>query len=454
MKQLYTRLVNLGIQEGMDPAERRAIGLINRISLMGICIFLSLSIIPYFFNYDLVSLFTGTINIASFSFCIWLNHKRYYLAAKHFLMVFGIGIVSYVNLLMPPSSYGPMNYIPIVLIPSMIFKDKKWVFIYPAITLICFLATWYAINEVIQFSEIPESIILFSSTTNIIVNMFVVGFLLQLFYRGLQEEYEAVLIQKNELLEEQNLQIKQAQTQLVQSEKMASLGQLTAGIAHEINNPINFVSGNVSPMKRDIKEIDQWIAKSLEGKRPEEIQEIFEEIYELIGGIEEGAVRTKEIVQGLRNFSRLDEDDKKIANVHEGIDSTLTLLTHKTPSNTRIHKSYGEIPPISCYPGKLNQVFMNILSNALDATEEKGDIFIQTGWKDEGNQLIQITFQDTGCGMSPKAQTQVFEPFFTTKDVGKGTGLGMSIAYGIIQQHGGTIEVSSKEGEGSEFRVC
>ncbi|MEM8901848.1 MAG: ATP-binding protein, partial [Bacteroidota bacterium] len=453
MKQLYTRLVNLGIQEGMDPAERRAIGLINRISLMGICIFLSLSIIPYFFNYDLVSLFTGTINIASFSFCIWLNHKRNYLAAKHFLMIFGIGIVSYVNLLMPPESYGPMNFIPIVLIPSMIFKEKKWVFVYPAITLICFLATWYAINEVLQFGEIPESIILFSSSTNIIVNMFVVGFLLVIFYRGLQEEYEMAILHKNQLLEEQNRQIKQAQTQLVQSEKMASLGQLTAGIAHEINNPINFVSGNVSPMKRDIREIDQWIMKTVKGERPEGIQEIFEEIYELIGGIEEGAIRTKEIVQGLRNFSRLDEDDKKMADVHEGIDSTLTLLTHKTPSSIHIHKSYGEIPAISCYPGKLNQVFMNILSNALDATEEKGDIFIQTGWKDKENNLIQVTIRDTGYGMSPEVQEHLFEPFYTTKEVGKGTGLGMSIAYGIIQQHGGTIEVSSTEGEGSEFKV-
>ena len=274
------------------------------------------------------------------------------------------------------------------------------------------------------------------------------------FYKGLQKDYEAEILKKNHLLEEQNQQIIQAQTQLVQSEKMASLGQLTAGIAHEINNPINFVSGNVSPMKRDIQEIDEWASSAVTGKRPEEIAETFEEVYELLSGIEEGAIRTKEIVQGLRNFSRLDEDDKKMAHVHEGINSTLTLLTHKTPSRTNIHKSYGELPAISCYPGKLNQVFMNILSNALDATEEKGDIFIQTGWKDKENQLIQVSIRDTGYGMNPETQEHLFEPFFTTKDVGKGTGLGMSIAYGIIQQHGGTIEVSSTEGEGSEFRVC
>ncbi|MEM6764491.1 MAG: ATP-binding protein, partial [Bacteroidota bacterium] len=241
--------------------------------------------------------------------------------------------------------------------------------------------------------------------------------------------------------------------QLVQAEKMASLGQLTAGIAHEINNPINFVSGNVSPMKRDIQEIDQWIVKNCQGVRPEEIQETFEEVYELLAGIEEGAGRTKDIVKGLRNFSRLDEDDKKVTDVHQGIESTLTLLTHRIPSTLHIHKQYGDLPAISCYPGKLNQVFMNILTNALDATGEEGEIFIQTNWKGEDKQLINVSFRDTGIGMTPHEREHLFDPFFTTKEVGKGTGLGMSIAYGIIQQHQGSIEVKSEKGKGSEFII-
>ena len=455
MKSLLYKLANLGIQTGMDPAERRAIGLINRVSIMGIVIFLLVSIIPAFvFPFGGQELILYLINIIAFVLCLWLNHKHAYQAAKHFIMVFGLVIVTLICLFLEIETYSTTNFIPVVMTPMLIFRKNKWVYFYVFMAAICFLASWYYVLTFGHIKGIPTEgphIVAFINTS---INIFIIPFLIVLFYKGLQKEYEADILKKNHLLEEQNQQIIQAQTQLVQSEKMASLGQLTAGIAHEINNPINFVSGNVSPMKRDIQEIDEWVTSSIEGKRPEEIEETFEEVYELLSGIEEGAISTKEIVHGLRNFSRLDEDDKKIANVHEGIDSTLTLLTHKTPSNTRIHKSYGEIPPISCYPGKLNQVFMNILSNALDATEEKGDIFIQTGWKDEENQLIQITFQDTGCGMSPKAQTQVFEPFFTTKDVGKGTGLGMSIAYGIIQQHGGTIEVSSNEGEGSEFRVC
>lgn len=401
----------------------------------------------------MVSLFTGSVNIISFSFCLWLNHLRRYLAAKHYLMIFGIGIVTYVNTLMPPASYGPMNFIPMVIIPSMIFKDKKWMYIYLFFTLIGFLASWYYITQLAYFSQYSNTAWEAGAIINIIVNIFVVTFLSLLFYRGLQEEYELAILQKNQLLEEQNLQIKQAQTQLVQAEKMASLGQLTAGIAHEINNPINFVSGNVSPMKRDIQEIDQWIVKNCQGVRPEEIQETFEEVYELLAGIEEGAGRTKDIVKGLRNFSRLDEDDKKVTDVHQGIESTLTLLTHRIPSTLHIHKQYGDLPAISCYPGKLNQVFMNILTNALDATGEEGEIFIQTNWKGEDKQLINVSFRDTGIGMTPYEREHLFDPFFTTKEVGKGTGLGMSIAYGIIQQHQGSIEVKSEKGKGSEFII-
>ncbi len=446
MKSLLYKLANLGIQPGMDPAERRAIGLINRVSIMGIMIFLIVSLIPTVLfpskGHELLLYF---INILAFALCIWLNYKQAYQAAKHFIMLFGLIIVTMVCLFMEIETYTATNFIPIVMTPMLIFRKNSWVYFYILIAAICFLASWYYVMEFGHIKGVPTEGPQIVALINTIINIFTIPFLIVLFYQGLQKEYEA---------EEQNQQIIQAQTQLVQSEKMASLGQLTAGIAHEINNPINFVSGNVSPMKRDIQEIDEWIASSIEGKRPEEIEETFEEVYELISGIEEGAIRTKEIVQGLRNFSRLDEDDKKMAFVHEGIDSTLTLLTHKTPPRTNIYKSYGELPAIACYPGKLNQVFMNILSNALDATEEKGDIFIQTGWKEEENQLIQVSIKDTGSGMSPETQEHLFEPFFTTKDVGKGTGLGMSIAYGIIQQHGGTIEVSSTEGEGSEFRVC
>jgi len=266
--------------------------------------------------------------------------------------------------------------------------------------------------------------------------------------------------------------LKQAQTQLIESEKMASLGQLTAGIAHEINNPINFVTSNVSPLRRDIKMIFDAMnfiegvalsdtstsdkkAQLEEYKEHQELDYLQTEITHLLNGIYNGASRTAEIVKGLRIFSRLDEDDLKRANLNEGIESSMIILNNQL-GKINVVRHYGEIPLVECYPGKLNQVFLNILSNGIYAVHKQfgeqsgGEITITTSAE---NDNVQISMKDNGIGIDEETIKKIFDPFFTTKDVGEGTGLGMSIAYNTIKKHNGSIRVKSLPGSGAEFII-
>jgi signal transduction histidine kinase len=276
----------------------------------------------------------------------------------------------------------------------------------------------------------------------------------------------------NDVLNKTLEDLKEAEAHLVESEKMASLGQLTAGIAHEINNPINFVTSNVQPLKRDVEillEAVQAIENVTleEGDVAEKQKKINEykneidfdylkiEIDHLLKGINEGASRTAEIVKGLRVFSRLDEDDLKMADLNEGIESTLIIVNNMlNGGKTKIIREYGTIPPVECYPGKLNQVFLNVLSNGIHAIDDKfkgqegGQIKITTS-HDEKNVYINIA--DNGTGMTEETKKKLFEPFFTTKEVGSGTGLGLSISWNTIRKHNGNIVVNTTLGEGSEF---
>jgi signal transduction histidine kinase len=266
--------------------------------------------------------------------------------------------------------------------------------------------------------------------------------------------------------------LKEAQTQLVEKEKMASLGQLTAGIAHEINNPINFVTSNIKPLKLDIDDIKSLLEKYDQLEKKPELKHVFEdvaaykkqiditfihdEIAELIRGIEDGAIRTAEIVRGLRTFSRLDESDVKSVNLHEGLDSTLVLLRNSIPSNVKIIKQYGDLPKVECYAGKMNQVFMNIITNSFNAIKSKHShkeesVTITTCRENNGQ--VMISFKDTGTGMTQEIKDKMFDPFFTTKDVGEGTGLGLSIVFSIIEKHNGRIVVNTAPGEGAEFII-
>lgn len=278
----------------------------------------------------------------------------------------------------------------------------------------------------------------------------------------------------NEELSDALTDLKNTQVSLVESEKMASLGQLTAGVAHEINNPINFVSSNVNPLIRDFEDVREFIGTILEKAQKNEhvdsteISNLFEEldiaytqqeISDLLQGIKEGANRTAEIVKGLKNFSRLDEAAFKTANLEEGLDSTLILLRSNMKGEISLIKDYAGIPKIDCYAGKLNQVFMNLINNSIYAIlqdpkkEEKGEgrLTIKTENKEKD---IIISIQDNGMGMDEETKAKLFDPFFTTKPVGEGTGLGMSITYSIINDmHKGSVEIESEKGVGTTITM-
>ncbi|MCG8320779.1 MAG: ATP-binding protein [Cytophagales bacterium] len=265
--------------------------------------------------------------------------------------------------------------------------------------------------------------------------------------------------------------LKAAQAQLIQSEKMASLGQLTAGIAHEINNPINFVYAGIDGLNTSLDALMEILNKYEEIEEFEKLDNIvdilqeinrlkdklyFEEtkesVHDLINAIRDGAQRTAEIVEGLRNFSRINETELKKVNVHKGIESSLVLLNSKINQHQiTVTKTYDpNAPDINCYPGQLNQVFMNLISNAIEAIEGGGEIRIASRNLED---YMVISIKDNGVGMSKEMMDKIFDPFFTTKDLGKGTGLGLSISFGIIEKHKGRLEVKSKPGMGSTFSI-
>ena len=296
-----------------------------------------------------------------------------------------------------------------------------------------------------------------------------------------RKQAEIQLKQQAEDLENTLYELQCTQSQLIQSEKLSSLGEMVAGVAHEVNNPINFIHGNLIPAT----EYTQDLLRLLElyqqyyPNPPQEIEEEIEamdleflkiDIIKLLSSMRVGTKRIREIVLSLRNFSRLDEAEFKRVDIHEGLDSTLMILHNRlkaTPERPEIAivKEYASLPPIECYPGQLNQVFMNILANAIDALEEYNQkrtnneiianpncIRIYT-YKITDN-LVIINISDNGAGIPPEVQKKLFDPFFTTKDVGKGTGLGLSISYQIVvEKHGGKLSCQSTLGKGTEFAI-
>lgn len=264
-------------------------------------------------------------------------------------------------------------------------------------------------------------------------------------------------------LEKTNSELVEAQTKLVHSAKMTSLGQLVAGVAHELNNPIGFIYSNMTHLKEytdnlfevvdAVKENDQAARQKID-----EIDYDFikSDLPRLIKSCQDGAQRTRDIVLGLRNFSRLEEAQLKEIDIQESLDTTLDILQSETKNRIMVHKQYEPIPKVLCFASQINQVFMNILANAVQAIQGNGEIWITTMPLRAGADQIgrvQISVQDSGSGMDSQTLEKIFEPFFTTKGVGQGTGLGLSISYGIIQNHGGEIQVRSQKGVGTEFVI-
>lgn len=278
-------------------------------------------------------------------------------------------------------------------------------------------------------------------------------------------ERTAQLSSKNEELNRAYEELKDAQALLVHNEKMRSLGELVAGVAHELNNPINFIYGNMTHLNEYSENLIaiiskyEEIEKTFENGNFDEIKKfkdeieydfIKEDIQELIKSCIEGAERSKHIVLELKDFSRLDQGVIKEIDVNESIDSTLNILSNKYKNRVNIEKGYGELPMLNCHAGQLNQVFMNVLDNAAQAIEENGKVCIKTGVEDDN---IVIIIEDTGTGIDEEVLPKIFDPFFTTKAVGSGSGLGLSISYKIVKSHNGTIDVESEKGKGTKFTI-
>lgn len=245
-------------------------------------------------------------------------------------------------------------------------------------------------------------------------------------------------------VEQRTRELGDAQAQLVQSEKMASLGQLVAGVAHELNNPIGFVHANLQLLE----ELTRKIASAAPGS--DEAQRAREAVQKLLARSREGTARVKKIVEDLRTFSRVDHAELQEVDLHDGIERTLSLMEPRLKDGITVVKQYGDLPPVRCYAGQLNQVFMNLLMNACDAMPGGGTITIRTARTDHG---VRLEFCDTGPGIPPEIRSRIFDPFFTTKAVGKGTGLGLSISHGIVERNGGRIGVESTAGEGTTFSI-
>jgi len=246
----------------------------------------------------------------------------------------------------------------------------------------------------------------------------------------------------NRELAEAYAELKNAEVQLVQSEKMASLGRLVAGVAHEINNPVSFIATSVAPLQRRLE--------TAAADAPAEVAKLLADAREIVAVMARGAERTAAIVKDLRSFSRLGEATRKPVDLHEELEVSLRLLEPRWRDRIAIHRDYGPLPPVECDPGQLNQVFMNVLANACDAIAGQGNLWLTTRAQGDG---VRIGVRDDGAGMAPEVVGRIFDPFFTTKDVGAGTGLGLAISHGVVAAHGGRIEVESAPGKGATFRI-
>jgi signal transduction histidine kinase len=488
----WYRLVNLGIYDELTDNEVKATGLINRISIFCIAVFAVIGLlINVVVSFSVYTTLLYLLNVLPFGLTLYFNSRHKLNLSKHFFCIYSLVYVTALCLFFPAEASPEVYYLYLVMVPLLIFEQIKVVYRYYVFSFVSLIAVWifqqYSGPIIKNISMVDIEVF---SLLNYINAFFLTGFMIIYFVRSMNEDYQEKLLDINSLLSLQKSEmmfqnedlnqaneelssaldkLKVAHTQLVQSEKMASLGQLTAGVAHEINNPINFISANIKPLKRDLEEIIEiflgysaamhagqdaaMLESAFEKEKELEGSVLIDEIQELLNGIEEGAMRTATIVQGLKSFTHMGEDNFVATDLTEGLESTLRILGHKIRNRINVVRDYRYLPPVECVPGKINQVFMNLLSNAVDVMENQGELTILIRYNKGAPLPVTIRVSDTGPGMTEEVQKRIFEPFFTTKQVGKGTGMGLSISYNIIEQHNGKLEVHSTPGEGASFTI-
>ncbi|MFA7405962.1 MAG: response regulator [Pelobacteraceae bacterium] len=282
-------------------------------------------------------------------------------------------------------------------------------------------------------------------------------------WNSLLEKSKETLEEKNRELEAALQEIERAQAQIIQQEKMASIGQIAAGVAHEINNPVGYIMSNLGSLQKYFSKLTGFIeiqsgmitdsdhkGRLADQRRTSKLDIIIEDTADLIRESIEGAERIKKIVQDLKGFARTDEDERKPADINAGIESMLNVIWNELKYKVTLIRDFGDISMADCNIGQLSQVFMNIVVNASHAIEQQGEITIRTF---QENAHIIVVISDNGCGIPKEIFGKIFEPFFTTKEVGKGTGLGLSISYGIVKKHNGELTVDSEVGKGTTFTV-
>jgi signal transduction histidine kinase len=283
--------------------------------------------------------------------------------------------------------------------------------------------------------------------------------------RQLAERMQAERELQREHQEQQALirRLEEAHHQLLQSEKLASIGQLAAGVAHEINNPVGFVHANLGTLRGYAEDLLRLVDCAAAAVAPTQAPQVAalraeidfdflrEDLRAVLDETEDGVRRVRRIVQDLKDFSHVDQGALVWADLHQGLDSTLNIVNNEIKYKAVVERRYGDLPEVQCYASQLNQVFLNLLVNAAHAIPEQGRITVTTGREDDAHVFVEIA--DDGCGIAPENLRRIFDPFFTTKPVGQGTGLGLSLSYGIVQRHHGRIDVASEPGRGTAFRV-
>jgi len=426
------------------------------IGLYLLCIFIHFFVSPYY-AFIFINFLAGTGALLIIYAAIFIV-RRNYRPARYFLIAFSVFLVAVILFVFRSADMLPYN-----IYTSNILEIGSAI----QITLLSFaLADKINIYRKEQAVARIEALKIAEENERLIQNQ-------NIFLEREVKNRTVALEQSNDELKKTLTKLKDTQIKLIDSEKMASLGQLTAGIAHEINNQIKLVSDNIKQLELDFNDLTEiirryeqidWskdVTKQIEEienyKKQIDLAYINEEIRNLLNGIRDGANRTADIVSNLKNFARIDQSLLKTVNLNQGIESTLVLIRNTFPKDLIINKELGEIPLVECAPGKINQVFMNLINNGVQAvkskyyskTEQKA-LTIRT-WQE--NEVVKISIKDNGIGMTDEVKSKIFEPFFTTKDVGEGTGLGMSIVKSIIDAHEGYISIQSAQGTGTEFIV-